>query len=368
LERIRIELLRINSFRNYETVNCNLHNHINVITGLNGAGKTSILDAIYYLCNGKSYFTHLDSVLYKKGSDFFNLKGKMFNEYDAYPLMITSSRKGKEINVDDKVIKSITEYYGRFPCFMIAPKDILILVESSIERRKLINKTLSQVDKVYFKSLLIYNKLLKQRNVALKSFLKTGRKDELLIEALNSKMVEPANYIYNKRNEYVESIIPIVEEFYNLIATDKESVSIIYKSKLGTSTLEELFEENATRDYIMGKTHEGIHRDDLTIKLNGYDIKKYGSQGQLKSAIIAIKLAQIEWVKSQTGTLPILLLDDIFDKLDKERVYTFVKLCVEKLQSQIFITDTDADRVVDTLKKLKLDFQHYIIEEGKIKN
>jgi len=368
LERIRIELLRINSFRNYETVNISLHNHINVITGLNGAGKTSILDAIYYLSNGKSYFTHLDSVLYKKGSDFFNLRGDMFIEEESYPLMISSSRKGKDIKVDDKVIKSIAEYYGRFPCFMIAPKDILILVESSIERRKLINKTLSQVDRIYFKNLIIYNKLLKQRNVALKSFLKSGRRDKLLIEALNSKMIEPANYIYNKRNEYVSSIIPIVEDFYNQIATEKEKVSIVYKSKLHEYQLDVLFAETESRDYIMGKTHEGIHRDDLTIKLNGYDIKKFGSQGQLKSAIISIKLAQIEWVKKQTDIVPILLLDDIFDKLDKERVHTFVKLCAERLKSQIFITDTDADRVVETLKKLKLDFEHYIIEEGKIKN
>lgn len=368
MERIKIELLRINSFRNYDTENCLLHNHINVITGLNGAGKTSILDAIYYLCNGKSYFTHLDSVLYKKGSDYFNLKGDMYIQDESYPLMISSSRKGKEIKVDDKVIKSITEYYGRFPCFMIAPKDILIIVESSIERRKLINKTLSQVDRLYFKNLLIYNKLLKQRNVSLKSFLKSGRKDKLLIEALNSKMVEPANYIYNKRNNYVKNIVPIVEEFYNQIATEKESVSIEYKSKLHDSNLESLFEQTEARDYIMGKTHEGIHRDDLTIKLNGFDIKKFGSQGQLKSAIISIKLAQIEWVKEQTGTVPILLLDDIFDKLDKERVHTFVELCSERLESQICITDTDSDRVVNTLKKLNLDYKHYIVNNGKIEN
>lgn len=368
MERIRIDLLRINSFRNYEILNCSFHKHINVITGLNGAGKTSILDAIYYLSNGKSYFTHLDSVLYKKGDSFFNLKGEMYVEDERFPLMIKSSSKGKEIKVDDKIIKSITEYYGRFPSYMIAPKDILILVESSIERRKLIDKTLSQVDKVYFNHLITYNKLLKQRNIALKSFLKNKKADKLLIEALNVKMYGPSKYIYEKRKSYVENIMPIVNKFYNLISTERENVNIEYKTKLHNQSLEYLFVESAARDYIMGKTHEGNHRDDLSIKLNGNDIRKFGSQGQLKSAIIAIKLAQIEWVKSQTGCIPILLLDDIFDKLDKERVFTFVKLCAEELEAQVFITDTDADRVVKTLDELKLNYRHFVVEEGKLKD
>ena len=181
-------------------------------------------------------------------------------------------------------------------------------------------------------------------------------------------MVEPANYIFGKRKEYVETIIPIVTDFYNRISTNKENVTIEYKSKLHTNPLLNLFEETAQRDFIMGKTHEGIHRDDLIIKLNGHDIKKFGSQGQLKSTIIAIKLAQIEWVKSQTGIIPILLLDDIFDKLDKERVFTFVQLCAKDLESQIFISDTDADRVVESLNKLNLKYSHYIIENGKIVN
>ncbi|MBT8231186.1 MAG: DNA replication and repair protein RecF [Bacteroidia bacterium] len=366
MKRIRIDLLRINGFRNYENLKTNFHSHINVITGLNGAGKTSIIDSIYYLSNGRSYFTHLDSVLYKRDTDFFNLNADIFIEEDLYEIGISSSAKNKSIKVDDVVVKSIAEFYGRYPSLMIAPKDILILLDSSIERRKLIDKTISKVDKVYFKNLLIHNKLLKQRNSALKGFLKSGRRDTLLIEALNQKMVEPTEYIYKKRSEYLNDIAPIINKFYALIASDREEVSIAYKTKLAENDLLQLFKDSEQRDYAMAKTYEGIHRDDLIIKLDDKEIKKFGSQGQLKSAIISIKLAQLEWVKNQTSRIPILLLDDIFDKLDKSRVFTFLKLCAEDLNSQIFITDTDEDRVVSALKKLNLDYNHYIIEQGQI--
>ncbi len=367
LDRIQIKSLRLNNFRNYSGLECSFNEHINVITGLNGAGKTSILDAIYYLSNAKSYHAHLDSYIYKQGSDYFFLQGLYLLDDEKYEIEIQSSRsKAKQLKLDDKLMKSMAEFVGRFPAFMIAPKDILILVESSVERRRLIDKTISQVDKFYFKSLLAYNKLLKQRNAALKSFLKSGRVDHLILDALDAKMIEHANTIHNTRKDYIKAISPIANAIYNRISSNSEDVTIEYKSKLSDTDFEQLCKDSRMRDLATGKSNEGIHRDDLILKLNGMDIRKTGSQGQLKTAIIAIKLAQVEWVKSALDRVPIILLDDIFDKLDNTRVENLLDICASELNAQIFISDTEADRIVNSLKKLNLQFTHFNIQNGEL--
>jgi len=357
----------INNYRNYESQSCALHPLITVFTGLNGAGKTSVLDAIYYLTNGKSYFSHRDLHLFKTDADFFRLFGKLSDSSGVHEITVTSSRKAKkQIKIDDKPIKSIIEYFGRFPSFMIAPKDIQILIESSVERRKVIDKTLSQVDRKYFNHLVVYTKLLKQRNASIKAFRKQGRVDDLLLESINSNMLEPAQYIFERRKEYISSILPFIADLYKELCNNRESLTVSYKSNLLYKTLDVLQKESRQKDMILCKTTEGIHKDDLVIKLNDIEIKKYGSQGQLKSAIIALKLSQIEWVKKNTEKIPILLLDDIFDKLDEQRVDSFISLCANKLGAQILISDTNNERVISTLKKLDYPFLHYIIDDGII--
>ena len=367
MDRIQIKSLRLNNYRNYDTLDCQFNQHNNVITGLNGAGKTSILDAIYYLSNGKSFHSHIDSYIYRKGTDFLFLRADYMLGDENYTLEVQSSKeKGKLINVDDKAMKSMAEFVGRFPAFMIAPKDILILVESSVERRKLIDKTISQVDKTYFQHLLSYNKLLKQRNAALKEFAKRGRPDHLMLDAFDSKMLEPCAYIHQKRQEYIRSVAPLVNDLYAQISQHVELVELTYKSSLNKTDYATLLKNSRQKDIIMAKTYEGVHRDDLKISLNGMDIRKTGSQGQLKSAIIAMKLAQVEWIKSETGRSPLILLDDVFDKLDKTRVENLIDICANKLNSQIFISDTDSDRVTRCLDELKLDYKHFKIEDGEL--
>lgn len=367
MDRIQIKSLRLNNFRNYINLSCQFNQHNNVITGLNGAGKTSVLDAIYYLSNGKSYHSHLDAYIYRKGETYFFLEGQYNIGDDEYNVQIQSSRdKPKVIKQDDKVMKSMADFVGNFPAFMIAPKDILILIESSVERRRLVDKTISQVDKFYFNHLVNYNKLLKQRNAALKQFLKQGRPDYLMIEALDSKMAEPASYIYETRCQYVKAISPIVNKLYAMISSESEELLLTYKSKLHKYNFLELAKTSQQRDLVMGKTHEGIHRDDLDIQLNGMDIRKIGSQGQLKTAIIAIKLAQVEWVKNNTEKSPLILLDDIFDKLDAMRVENLIDICANQLNAQIFISDTEADRVTRSLEQLELEYKHIKIVEGEI--
>lgn len=369
MKRITIDLLSINNFRNCESLKIRFHPEINVITGLNGAGKTSILDAIFYLTNGKSYFTNLDRYIYRTDIDFFRLDGDIIIEGNLFNVQLTSSvEKKKQIKLDDKPLKLITEYFGRFPCFMIAPKDIQILIESSVERRKVIDRTLSQIDKQYFIHLLNYNKLLKQRNATIKSFQKTRQINKLLLEVLDQKLLEPAQYIYNKRKEYFENIAPIFDKYYKEISEDKEQLGVNYRSNLVTESMENLLKQSFEKDLIVGKTTEGIHKDDMVLTINNQDIKKYASQGQLKSAIISLKLSQIEWVKTCKSKIPILLLDDIFDKLDSDRVEHLLRICHNQLQSQIFITDTDADRVTNKLEKLNIDFNHYYITNGKLES
>lgn len=369
MDHIQINSLRLNNFRNYSHLDILFNQQINLVTGLNGAGKTSILDAVYYLANGKSYFSHLDGHIYKRGENFFRLEASFSIADSKYQLTVQSSdSRPKQIQIDEKAVKAIVEHIGRFPAFMIAPKDILILIDSSVERRRLIDKTISQVDKTYLKQLLNYNKLLKQRNAALKGFLKISRRDELIIDAFDNKLFEPAKYIYEKRKAYIQAITPIVNAHYSKLSSDREKIDLTYKSKLYSSEYTALMQASREKDYVMGKTHEGIHKDDLRISLGGHDIRKIGSQGQLKSAIIAIKLAQAEWVRDNISKVPILLLDDIFDKLDKERVRNLIDICSRQLQAQFFITDTDEERITAILDVMQLDYTHFKIENGSLVN
>lgn len=369
MDRIRIELLTVRNFRNYESLDCRFHPQFNVITGNNGAGKTSILDAIYYLTNGRSYFSYRDQYLYRHGEDYLRLGTKLFSGDEAFKVDINSSiTTKKSIKLEDKAIPSIVGYVGRFPSFMIAPNDILILLDSSVERRKLIDRTLSQVDRVYFSHLLSYNKLLKQKNAALKQMRESGRQDLLLIESFNVKMSGPATYIHNKRKEYTSDIVPMINEFYKELSNDAEQIELNYTSQMNDSNYLDLQKSSAYKDIAAAKTLSGTHKDDIEITLNSYPIKKYASQGQLKSAIIAVKLAQLEYVRNITQKIPILLLDDIFDKLDKNRVQNFIKICHHKLKAQVFITDTDENRVEERLQQLDIDFSSFNIDNGQLMN
>lgn len=367
MEAIRIGLLNLTNYRNYSSLELTFHNSVNVMTGINGAGKTSILDAIYYLCNGKSYFTHLDRHIYKDGIDHFLIKGALYRDSDVFEIKIASGSKVKKtIKIEDKKIDSILGLLGEFPAFIIAPKDIQILMESSLERRKVMDRTISINDRTYLSQLLIYNKLLKQRNAYLKSVKDINKVDKHFLNAVSEKMLEPASYISLKRKEYIEQIFPVIQEIYGGLCDQKELIEVSYLTALESTSLVELFERDFKKDIYTKKTNSGIHKDDLEVSLDGKPIKKYASQGQIKSAVISLKLAQIEWIKRQKKKVPILLLDDIFDKLDEHRVIRLIKYCSDQEQAQIFITDTDKNRVTSSLKKLGLSYNCYIIEEGKL--
>lgn len=367
MQNIELVFLSLVNYRNYEALNLSLNQDIQVITGPNGAGKTTILDAIYYICNGKSYFTHLDRYIFRTETDFFRVEARINIDEETHKHALSSqSGKAKTFQVDDKKITSLAELVGKVPAFMIAPRDILILMESSIERRKVMDRTISLSDRVYLAHLQAYNKILKQRNAFLKQANKKGLSENLLLESIDQSMLEPSAYIFEKRKEYLSQIAPLINEQYKSISNKAESVTLAYKSELNNSSLQELQKQNLRKDLIMGKTNSGIHRDDISIFLDEKPIKKYASEGQLKSAVIALKLAQIEWIKLKTQKKPILLLDDIFDKLDQDRVRQLLKLANTELASQIFITDTDKDRVVTALNELGMDFNALNITNGEV--
>lgn len=368
MNHISIELLGLTNYRNYDRLKVAFGSGLNLITGMNGAGKTTILDAIYYLCNGKSFFTHLDRHIYKTNQEFFRITGQFLKAEANLDMTIVSSLgKKKTLSIDEKPLKSIVELMGVIPAFAIAPKDILILLDSSQARRRLLDKTISHSDKHYLHNLLKYNKTLKLRNAYLKEASKKGISDSTYLDSLDVSLAEPARYIYKARSEHISALITQFEVLYKQLSDDKESVSLEYTSQLSDTTLVQLLKTDLRKDLITAKTNSGIHKDDLYISIDGQAIKKYGSQGQLKTAIIALKLAQMQWMESITSVVSILLLDDIFDKLDRQRVKQLLaKVCQEG--RQVFISDTDNERLLPIFGELNLEYNQLIIADGTVSN
>lgn len=336
---------------------------MNLITGLNGVGKTTILDIIYYLGNGRSYFTIQDKQLYKHGHEHFRIEGRYKSpEEDRHVKVISELSKKKKVSINDKQSVLLADLIGLFPTFMIAPKDIRILTESSIERRRLMDKTISLSDNIYLKDLILYNKLLKQRNTMLKENLSRRSLNTALLESIDERMHEPAMRIHEKRKLYSSNILPHVMKAYEIISEKREEISLDYSSSLHEHDLKSLFKLNNRNDTYAGRTTDGIHKDDLDIKLNDTPIKKFASQGQLKSTIIAIKLGQMKWLRGASDGTSILLLDDIFDKLDQSRVESLIKFINDVDSYQVFISDTNSNRVAEILESNSIGFKHLEIE------
>ncbi len=366
MDNILLEFISLVNYRNYEKLTLELSDYLNVITGFNGAGKTTILDAIFHVCNGKSYFSHLDRYIYKDDQSFYRVEARINDGSQTRKVKIKSEVGHKKVTeLDDKKIESRADILGKFPAFIIAPRDIQILMESSMERRKLMDRTISQSDREYLIQLLKYNKLLKQRNAFLKANLGKGNTDKVLLDSIDKAMNDPAHYLNEKRKAYVTTLQPLVAEYYSSISDNSEHIQVEYSSQLNSANYLEIQKSNKMKDKFSGKTNGGIHRDDLDILLLQKPLKKYGSQGQLKSTIIALKIAQIRWIIEQTNKKPILLLDDIFDKLDTNRVRQLLSICNKDLTSQVFITDTDKDRVGRLLSEIGMNYKEYRIHNGE---
>ena len=328
-------------------------------------GKTNLLDSIYYLCMGKSHFSLPDMNVVLHNEDFFRLEGH-FELGEKKHKLVAKVKPGKKkvIENNDVAYKKLMEHIGLFPVVMIVPDDTRLATEGSEGRRKFLDNALSQLDKEYLLNLIRYHSLLKQRNAALKQFAKSKNFDYKLIKTYSEQMAQPASIIFEKRKEFVQNWLPEFLKLYGLISGESEQVDCKYISKLAEADFMYLTEEAEEKDRILARTTVGIHKDDLSFQIEGYPLKKYASQGQLKSFVLATKLALYEILKNIKNVNPIFLLDDIFDKLDKHRVKHLLQLLIDKEIGQVFITDTHENRVVDIIKEFDVSYQRFVISQS----
>lgn len=357
-----LKKINILNFKNIEDQTFEFNEKINCFVGLNGVGKTNILDAIYYMAHGRSYFNPIALQNIKHGSDFFVIDAAFQNE-EREEMITCSLKKGQKkiLKRNGKNYERFSDHFGLIPLVIISPSDNDLITEGSETRRKFLDSVISQMDNSYLQLLIQYQKLVTHRNALLKAFAQQHYFDPITLEVYNEQIEHLASPIYEKRKEFIDKFVPIFDYYHKLITEDKDQVQLIYQSQLQTDTMKNLFQANLAKDRAIQYTSVGIHKDDLSFELQGYPIKKFGSQGQQKSFLIALKLAQFEFLKKHKGIAPILLFDDIFDKLDEHRVRKILELVNIDTFGQLFISDTHVDRTENLLSSINKDFKIYKI-------
>jgi len=341
---------------------------INCFVGNNGAGKTNLLDAIYYLSFTKSYFNSVDQLNICHGEAFFAIHGS-FQRKDGLPDLVSCIQKAgikKQFRINQKDYDRISDHIGQFPCVMVSPYDRDLINEGSDIRRKFIDAVISQFDKSYLDSLIHYNRLLEQRNSLLKQFAERRHVDRELLALLDEQMMPPATNICEKRRSFLEGFAPIFGHYFGFISGGAEEVSIVYESQLLADSYLHLVEEAFLKDQSLRYSTTGIHKDDFLFNLGGYPVKRFGSQGQQKSFAVALKLAQFDFTRDLIGMKPILLFDDIFDKLDPGRVQQIIQLVDNDSFGQVFITDTEPERIRRTFEKVAINHRVFEINGGNV--
>ena len=360
-----LERISILGYKNIEQAELAFSPKLNCFIGKNGMGKTNLLDAVYYLSFCKSHNNQVDSQNIKHDADFALIQGYyLLGGSDEEEFFCSLRRRQKkQFKRNKKEYEKLSDHIGCLPLVMVSPSDSDLITGGSDERRKFMDVVLSQFDKEYLHALIRYNKALQQRNALLKSDMQA---DESLYELWEEQLAYEGQIIHTKRKAFVEQFIPTFQYYYNFICQSNETVELKYESPLDEGNLVDLLKRKRERDKILGYTTAGVHRDDLDMRMDDYSIKKVGSQGQNKTYVVAMKLAQFDFLKKAGSTTPILLLDDIFDKLDSTRVEQIVKLVSEDNFGQIFITDTNRDHLDEILKGLNSDYRLYQVEGGGV--
>lgn len=359
-----LKSLSLLNYKNFESIIFDFDSKINCLVGNNGVGKTNVLDAIYHLSFGKSYFNPITSQNIRHTTDFFVVEG-LYNKNDREEKLIVSAKRGhkKVIKRNGKAYDTLSEHIGFLPLVIISPADRDLITEGSETRRKFIDGVISQSDQNYLSILLKYSKTVSQRNSLLKYFAANNTFDATTLEVYNQQLDEYGSFIFKKRKAFLEEFIPIFIDRYEAISSGEEKVSLNYHSKLEEHTLLELLNKSIDKDRVLQYTSVGVHKDDLSFEIENHPIKKFGSQGQQKSFLIALKLAQFDFIKKQSKVNPILLLDDIFDKLDATRVEHIIQLVENQNFGQLFISDTHADRTEEVVKKISQSYQIIKLDE-----
>ncbi len=353
--KMHLQRLSLFGFRNYEQGEFHFEPQANAITGSNGTGKTNILDAVHYLCLCKSYFQSGDSANIRHGSNFFTISGE-FNLGESTEEIVVSVRPGqrKTVKRNLKEYTRLSEHIGLLPLVMVAPVDQELITGGSEERRRLIDSIICQFNSAYLDDLVSFNRALQQRNAFLKQIGKGQPADESLLSVWNDQLVLYGNKVHEIRKDFCNGFSPLFNSYYNLLTGNAEQVSIRYISQLNDYSLEELLITNLHRDRVLQYTTSGIHRDDLELNLNDHQVKKIGSQGQQKSFVVALKLAQFEYMFRARGIKPILLLDDIFDKLDQSRITRLMELVSQDMFGQLLITDTSEKHIKEVFEAINV--------------
>lgn len=363
-----LKRLSILNFKNYTETSLDFLPQVNAFAGENGAGKTNLLDAIHYLALCKSYFNPIDSQHIKKGEDWFMVQGE-FDKDDISDNVSCSLKRNqkKQFKRNKKEYPRLADHIGQFPLVMISPNDTAIITEGSEERRKFVDNVISQTDNHYLDILIQYNKILLQRNTLLKQVRERGILDLALLEVLNMQLCEVGEQIFARRKRFMEEFLPEFVRYYSFLTDDVEEVTLSYESPLLYHDFKALLESNLDKDRALERTSQGIHRDDLIFCIHeGMQLKRFGSQGQQKSFLIALKLAQYSFLRSKKAYKPLLLLDDIFDKLDDRRTTKLMQLVSDAEFGQIFITDTDAERIKRIFDDIKQPIRIFEVIGGAV--
>jgi len=348
---LRLTKIILTQFKNYKSATFDFKERIIGICGLNGMGKTNLLDAINYVCFTKSYFSKSDALNTRTGTDGFRIEGELISSSAEKQRLICIYRNAakKEVWLNDVAYEKFSSHIGKFPCVMIAPDDIEMITGNSEERRKFIDTVLSQMNAGYLQQLIIYNKILQQRNSLLKQFAEDRLRDFSLLDVLDEQLILPGKEIHSRRKLFCEQLIPLVKNFYEEIADSNEVIDLNYESQLNENNFDLLLKQSRDKDVILQRSNIGIHKDDLIAQLSNRSFKNIASQGQRKSLLFALKLAEFELLKLNKGFAPLLLLDDVFEKLDDKRMQNLLQWVCINNSGQVFITDTHYERLITSL-------------------
>jgi DNA replication and repair protein RecF len=362
---MQLDRIKLSHFKNYENGEAAFSERLNCFVGKNGMGKTNLLDAIYYLCMSKSYLQLQDRNLLLHGKQFFRLEGDFYKNGLRERLVAKVwPSKEKVLELNGSAYERLADHVGVFPVVFIAPDDQLMAREGSEERRRFLDNTLSQLDAAYLRQLMEYNRVLRQRN----ALLKQNHIDKVLLRAYDRQLVALCEPLHCSRVAFYENFNPIFDAFYQKLCGGEESATCDYRSALSEMPFSQLLEDNLGKDIMLQRSTQGIHRDDIIFKINGMAVKRFASQGQLKSYIMALKLAQYQCLAQGKGVLPLLLLDDIFDRLDDFRVARLLGILRDGGFGQVFVTDTHEERVLALAAAFAAPCKLFEIEKGSIKS
>lgn len=357
--------LAILHYRNHSEAHFAFEKRVVLINGPNGSGKTNLIDSIYYICLCRSYFQRMDSLIMQTGADFFRIDADFINgsEQQHITAKVVEGKK-KEFLHDGVLYDRLADHIGQFPVVMVAPDDTRLIQQYAEERRRFLDTTISQLDRNYLLALQQYNKILLQRNALLKTWQQQGRQNTQVMEVVSAQLANVGNTIFQARNEFIEMLSPQVKSIYSFLSGGKEVPDLIYQSDGLEKPLRDWLSLHIQAEVEAGKTLYGVHRDDLEFRLGGHLLKQAGSQGQIKSLLIALKLAPYMIPAFTTERAPVLLLDDIFEKLDQNRLEALFKLLADQHFSQIFITDADTGRSSGFLKTHGIEFDHILTDSN----